>query len=97
LNTLSVLKRRTFSAVELLALFLERGLNNGLLKIIVGDLIFCVSAFGLDRMKVLRNMLGLNLDFFSSGDIWYSESTSVTGSRGGSRSSCCCLRIVLYF
>lgn len=41
-------------------------------------------------------MLGLSFVFFSSGDSWYSESTSLTDSKCGSRSSCCCLRIVLY-
>lgn len=69
LKTLSVLKRRTFNAVELFALVFALGENNCLLKYVVGDLALVeLSALGLDRKKVRLIILGLSLERFSSGD-----------------------------
>lgn len=68
LKTLSVLKRRTFKAVELLAFF-DLGLKICLLKYVVGDFILPLfSALGLVLKNVLRMILGLSFDFLSSGD-----------------------------
>lgn len=83
LKTLSVLNLRTFNAVWLAARARDLGLKRGFPKRGCGDLIFgCCSSFGL-FMKVRRIMLGLSLVLFSSGESWYSESTSVKEANGG--------------